>query len=220
VEEKSAALRSELIGVRARIFSTSNGLVRISLALSATVTLRYYYEVDATTRKVMREYLGYGFVRSPDLAKVAHVGWIIHFAPPWVKSQYLQVGNTILYPLPPGIKPVDQKPLQMAPEVVTGKGLVYAGVHEFESRFAWSPDSRRVGFIDTVWLTIDFGTTLGRLLKKVANVVAVGLDGTFNRTPISMASSSMSAQQVVLRWTDARTLVATFPSGDVQLRVR
>ena len=46
----------------------------------------------------------------------------MHFAPPWVKSEYLQVGNTILYPLPPGMKPLDQKPLEMAPEVVTQKG--------------------------------------------------------------------------------------------------
>jgi hypothetical protein len=189
-------------------------------------SLGYYYEVDATTGKVMHEYLGYGFVRSPDLAKVAHVGWIIHFAPAWVKSQYLQVGNTILYPLPPGMKPVDQKPLEMAPEVVTAKGLVYAGVHEFQSRFAWSPDSRRLGFIECLVdyrLRDDSRQAFeegGKRENERCFVVAVGLDGTFDRTPISMASSSMSAQQVVLRWTDARTLVATFPSGDVQLQVR
>jgi len=41
-------------------------------------SLDYYYEVSALTGKVLHEYLGYGFVRSPDLAKVAHVGWIIH----------------------------------------------------------------------------------------------------------------------------------------------
>lgn len=70
-------------------------------------SLSYYYEVNATTGKVLHEYLGYGFVRSPDLVKVAHVGWIIHFAPPWVKSQYLQVGSTILYPLPSGIRPLE-----------------------------------------------------------------------------------------------------------------
>src|ERR1019366_5273945 len=90
-----------------------------------------YLEVDIQSGKVVREYRGFGFVRSPDYAKVAHVGWIIHFALPWVKSEYLQVGNTIVYPLLPGMKPVDQKPLEMAPEVVKMRGLVYAGVHSF-----------------------------------------------------------------------------------------
>jgi hypothetical protein len=188
-------------------------------------SLSYYYEVDATTGKVVREYLGYGFVRSPDLAKVAHVGWIIHFAPPWVKSQYLQVGNTILYPLPPGMKPVDQKPLQMAPEVVTEKRLVYTGVHEFQSRFAWSPDSRRVGFIDCLVdyrLRDDSPVAFeegGKRENERCFVLAVGLDGRFDRTPISIASSSMAGQQVVLRWTDARTLIATYAGRAVQLRV-
>ncbi|HTP86161.1 MAG TPA: hypothetical protein VMJ34_04405 [Bryobacteraceae bacterium] len=148
-------------------------------------SLSYYDEVDATTGEVLREYLGYGFVRSPDLTKVAHVGWIIHFAPPWVQSQYLQVGNTILYPLPPGMKPVVQKPLEMAPEIVTGKGLVYAGVHEFQSGFAWSPDSRRVGFIDCLVdyrLRDDSPEAFdegGKREKERCFVVAVGLPHHF-----------------------------------------
>lgn len=38
--------------------------------------LSYYFEVDIASAKVPHEYHGYGFVRSPDHAKVAHVGWI------------------------------------------------------------------------------------------------------------------------------------------------
>ena len=192
----------------------------------ANPSLSYYYEVDATTGKVLREYRGYGFVRSPDLEKVAHVGWIIHFAPPWVKSQYLQVGNTILYPLPPGTKPVEQKPLEMAPEVVTREGLVYAGVHEFASRFVWSPDSRRVGFVDCLVdyrLRDDSPEAFdegGKPENQRCFVLAVGLDGTFQRTPISLAPDTMPGQQVGLRWADARTLLATGAGGNVELRVR
>ena len=189
-------------------------------------SLSYYYEVDATTGKVLREYLGYGFVRSPDLARVAHVGWIMHFAPPWVKSAYLQVGNTILYPLPPGMKPLDQKPLEMAPEVVTQKGFVYGGVHEFKGRFAWSPDSRRVGFIDCL---VDYRLRDGspeafeeggKRENERCFLLAVRLDGTFARAPISVVSSSTPGQEVGLTWTDARTLVARFAARNVQLRVR
>jgi len=187
-------------------------------------SLSYYYEVDAATGKVLHEYLGYGFVRSPDLTRVAHVGWIIHFAPPWVQSEYLQVANTILYPLPPGMRPVEQKPLQMAPEVVTQHGLVYAGVHGL-SRFVWSPDSRKVGFIDCLVdyrLRDDSPEAFeegGKPENQRCFVLAVGLDGTFDRAPIPLAASSMPGG-IELSWADARTLVATVAGRNIELKVR
>jgi hypothetical protein len=140
-------------------------------------SLSYYYEVDATTGKVLREYLGYGFVRSPDLAKVA-------------------------------------------------KGFVYGGVHEFKGRFAWSPDSRRVGFIDCL---VDYRLRDGspeafeeggKRENERCFLLAVRLDGTFAGAPISVVSSSAPGQEVGLTWTDARTLVARFAARNVQLRVR
>jgi hypothetical protein len=188
-------------------------------------SLSYYDEVDAATGKVLHEYLGYGFVRSPDLTKVAHVGWIIHFAPPWVQSEYLQVATTILYPLPPGMKPVEQKPLEMAPEVVTQRGLVYAGVHGL-SRFVWSPDSRKVGFIDCLVdyrLRDDSPEAFeegGKPENRRCFVLAVRLDGTFDRTPIPSAASSVPGQGIELSWADARTLVATVTGRNIALKVR
>lgn len=189
-------------------------------------SLSYYYEVDAATGKVLHEYVGYGFVRSPDLSRVAHVGWIIHFAPPWVQSQYLQVGRTILYPLPPGTKPVDQKPMEMALEVVTRRGLVYAGVHEFVGRFVWSPDSRKVGFVDCL---VDYRLRNdspeafdegGTPENQRCFVVATGMDGTFDRTPIPVPWSSVAGQEVGLRWTSARRLEAAVAGRMFELRVR
>ncbi len=185
-------------------------------------SLSYYYEVSITTGKALHEYLGYRFVRSPDLANVAHVGWIIHFAPPWVQSEYLQVGNTIIYPLPPGMKPVEQKLLEMAPEVVTQKGLVYAGAHEFRSRFVWAPDSHKVGLVDCL---VDYRLRddspdafeeHGKPENERCFAVAVGLDGTFQRTPLPVASS----RDAVLGWTDAHTLRVTYGGTGVQVRVQ
>jgi len=179
-----------------------------------------YFEVDIATGKVLRSYIGFGFVRSPDYAKVAHVGWIIHFAPPWVQSQYLMAGDTILYPLPPGMKPVVQKPLEMAPEVVKQQGLVYAGVHTFPVRFVWSPDSRYVGLLDCL---VDYRLRddspeafeeRGVEENHRCFVVAVALDGTFRRTPVTPAAD----QAVTLHWTNNRTLVATHAGGSVTLR--
>jgi hypothetical protein len=174
-------------------------------------SLSSYLEIDIRSGKVLRSYSGYGFVRSPDYTKVAHVGWIIHFAPPWVKSEYLQVGNTILYPLPPGMKPVEQKPLEMAPGVVERRGLVYTGVHEFRSDFAWSPDSRNIGFIDCL---VDY--RLRDDSQEAFNeggteenlrcfAVAVGPDGAFRRTGVP----SGSYQDFQVKWTGARTFQAT-----------
>jgi hypothetical protein len=180
-----------------------------------------YLEVDIQSGKVVREYRGFGFVRSPDYAKVAHVGWIIHFAPPWVKSEYLQVGNTIVYPLLPGMKPVDQKPLEMAPEVVKMRGLVYAGVHSFQSKFVWSPDSRRIGVIDCLvdYRLRDDSPEAFEEGGKAENLrcfaVAVALDGTFRRIPIPPGSH----QEFGLIWTDARTLQVTRAGGSVAVQM-
>lgn len=182
-------------------------------------SLSYYYEVDVTSGKVLQEYRGYRFVRSPDYSKVAHVGWIIHYAPPWVKSEYLQVGNTILYPLPSGMKPVEQKPLEMAPEVVIQKGLVYAGVHEFRSKFVWSPDSRKIGLVDCL---VDYRlrddspeafAEGGEQENWRCFAVAVGLDGSSRKASIRLAPN----EEVVLRWTDRRTLMGSYTGGSVKV---
>ncbi len=189
----------------------------------ANPSLSDYYEVSIATGKTLHEYRGYRFVRSPDLANVAHVGWIIHFAPPWVRSEYLQVGNTIIYPLPSGMKPVEQKPLEMAPEVVTQKGLVYAGVHGFGSRFpVWAPDSHKVGLVDCL---VDYRLRdhspealeeHGKPENERCFAVAVGLNGAVQKTPLPVASFP----HAVLEWTDAHTLRVTYAGRVIQVRVQ
>ena len=182
-----------------------------------------YLELDIRSGKLVREYRGFGFVRSPDNGKVAHVGWIIHFAPPWVKSEYLQIGNTIVYPLPPGMKPVNQRSLEMPPEVVRRRGLVYAGVHGFQSKFVWSPDSRKVGVIDCLvdYRLRDHSPQAFEESGKEENLrcfaVAVGLDGTFRRKSIPPASYQEFSSG--LRWTDARTLRVTCAGRSVEVQL-
>jgi hypothetical protein len=184
-------------------------------------SMSYYLEVDIASGKVLRKYLGGSFVRSPDYEKVAHVGWIIHFAPPWVKSEYVQVGNTIVYPLPPGMKPLDQKPLTMAPEVVRTRGLVYAGVHNLHSTFVWSADSRKIGLVDCLvdYRLRDDSPEAFEEGGKEENLrcfaVVVGLDGTFRRKRIPPGSY----QEFGLRWTDARTLVVTRAGRSVEVQI-
>ncbi len=194
----------------------------IGVTCHANPSLSYYGEVDITSGKLLREYLGYGFVRSPDYEKVAHVGWIIHFAPPWVQSEYLQVGNTILYPLPPGTKPVEQKVLDLAPNVVKERGLVFAGVHGFASPFVWSPDSRRIGFIDCL---VDYRLRddspeafeeHGQQENRRCFATAVGLDGKFNRKVVP----PIQDREFVLQWSDARTLVVNRGASAIAVHAR
>jgi hypothetical protein len=114
-------------------------------------SLNEYIETDIRTRETTRDLLGYDFTRSPAGTKVAHVGWIIHFAPPYAQSNYLQIDRTTIYPLPPGSGPVEQQAPEAPPEVVFHHGSTYSGIHEFVHGLAWSPDSERIALVDCIY---------------------------------------------------------------------
>ena len=182
-------------------------------------SVSYYFEVDVASARVLNEYLGYDFVRSPDGAKVAHAGWIPHFAPPWTKSAYLQVGNLILYPLPAGMKPVVRKRLEMPPEVVKERGLVYSGVHDFPGKFVWSPDSRNIALIDCLLdyrLRDDSAEAFdeGKQENRRCFAVIVALDGSLRRARIPDNPDAKFG----LKWKNTRTLLATSGGKSVELR--
>src|ERR1051325_4877252 len=61
-----------------------------------------YFEMDANTGEEKLHLYGYDFTRSPDRRKVAHAGGVVHFAPPYAQSSYLQVDQTTIYPLREG----------------------------------------------------------------------------------------------------------------------
>src|SRR5256884_252498 len=71
-----------------------------------------YVEIDLSTGQTVRDLVGYNFTVSPNGKEVAHVGWIPHFAPPYAKSEYLQIDHTTIYPLPKGMSPVEQEGLR------------------------------------------------------------------------------------------------------------
>ncbi len=114
-------------------------------------SLSEYIETNISTGQTTRDLLGYDFTPSPDGKHVAHVGWIVHFAPPYSQSNYLQVDHTTIYPLPKGRDPVEQKGLDQPPNVVHQQGLTYSGIHEFMPGIFWSPDSQRVALIDCTY---------------------------------------------------------------------
>jgi hypothetical protein len=123
----------------------------VSAVCHINPTLSEYLEIDLSTAQTTRDLLGYDFTVSPDLNFVAHVGWIRHFAPPYAQSEYLQIDHTTIYPLPQGMKPVEQKGLSEPPQVVHENGLMFEGIHEFMPEMFWSPDSQRIALIDCVY---------------------------------------------------------------------
>jgi hypothetical protein len=142
-------------------------------------SLNAYVELDVNSGRIRRELLGYSFTRSPDGLHIAHAGWYPHFSPPWSKSDYLQVDHLVLYPLPAGARPVERKALDPAPVQPRAQGRTWTGIHEFNSGFYWSPDSRRIAFIDCTysWTLAGADDAAGAEHGRRCSVAAVDLAG-------------------------------------------
>ncbi len=108
-----------------------------------------YVEIDLSTGQTVRDLVGYNFTVSPNGKEVSSCRQRIpHFAPPYAKSEYLQIDHTTVYPLPKGMSPIEQKGLSEWAKVVHQKGLTYQGIHEFMPWMYWSPDSQRIALVD------------------------------------------------------------------------
>jgi hypothetical protein len=71
------------------IWWTEPGMIAADCHINPS--LSEYVETDLLTGKTTRDLLGYWFKPSADGRRVAHVGWIPHFAPPFAHSNYLQL---------------------------------------------------------------------------------------------------------------------------------
>lgn len=149
-------------------------------------SLSEYTEIDLKTGGHIRDLAGFGFTPSPDGKLVAHVGPLVHFAPPFAKSYFLLLDNAVVYPLRKGAKPIALKPDEWpaSDEVVQKRGASYIGIHEFTSEIAWSQDSSRVAFIDCVfdWVVTAHdrdGREVGDERNRRCSLAAVSVTGTF-----------------------------------------
>ncbi len=180
-------------------------------------SLSEYLEIDLPSGKTVHDFLGYGFSRSPDLKHVAHVGPIIHFAPPYAQSNYLLIDDTTIYPLPKGAKPIVQKPLENSVDVVRQIGPKSIGIHSFIPRFSWSLDSKRVAFFDCVfdWLgTVASdagGSPIGNSTSGKCSIAVVSLTGAFTLIPLrDVPPESLNTAHVY--WADTGKIRLTYSS--------
>lgn len=175
-----------------------------------------YVETDLSTGQTSRDLLGFDFTLSPNGKLVAHVGWLVHFAPPYAKSYYLQIDRTTIYPLPKGMKPVEQKGLTRAPDVIRTKGLTYFGIHEFLPGLFWSPDSERIALVDCRydWTENHPGAVAwgdGKESNRRCSVAIVSRSGNVTLVPLISVSLD-DVRQVRLSWINEHRLSVQAPN--------
>jgi hypothetical protein len=185
----------------------------IAVECHVNPSLSEYIETDFTTGETVRDLLGYDFTPSPDKKRIAHVGWIIHFAPPYAQSNYLQVENTTIYPLPKGAKPVEQKLLEGPPDVVRNKGLMYSGIHGFMPGLAWSPDASRIALLDCTfdWTANHEGSLAaadGKESNSRCSIAVVSLSGENTQRELD-GILPRDLFQAHLSWTNVHRLSLT-----------
>jgi len=182
---------------------------RLAAVCHINPSLNAYIETDIRTGKTIRDLLGYGFTPSPDGSLVAYVGWIPHFAPPYAQSNYLQVERRTVYPLPPGVSPIEREGLVEPPPVVRVDGPTYRGIHQFLPGLSWSPDSRWIALIDCTydWTPGKPGSlsrTDGEESERSCNVAVVSTGGQSALFPLAEARGEL--REATLAWTSARSL--------------
>jgi len=181
----------------------------IAVECHATPSESLYIEFDLAARKNVRDLVGLDFTPSPDGKHVAHVGPIPHFAPPYAKSHFLFIDDTVVYPLPKDTKPFRWKVDGAMPDIVQTRGDKFVGIHAF-GQFAWSPDSTRVAFSDYIFDWI--GDEAGNESSRRCPIAVVSLTGAFSLVPLRGASvATICAGRP--SWVDDHQLKVMFPAS-------
>jgi hypothetical protein len=156
---------------------------------------------DIHAKRVTKDLFGFAFAPSPDGNSIAHVGWIPHFAPPFAKSEYLQIDDTLIYPLSTGKSPVILKSLEGPSDVVHNEGDNYIGIHECGSGFHWSADGRHIAFVDCVfdWKATSPDGHVGDEVNRTCSLIAISRDGKFQSFPLGEMSKG-DLYQAKISW--------------------
>lgn len=187
-----------------------SGKNAISVVCHINPSVNEYIETDLITGQTSRDLLGYDFAPSPDGKKIAHAGWNPHFAPPDLKSDYLVVDSTIIYPLPKNTFPVEQTGFSRPPNTVRRRGLTTFGIHEFVSQISWSSDSQTIALIECTydWSGKDrqsLQSGIGTESRRRCSVLVASPTGKFHLFELSEFSPA-DLYQSHLEWTKTREL--------------
>ena len=117
---------------------------RIGLTCHLNPSMLEYVAVDVTTGERLRDIIGLGFAWSPEGTRLAYIGEYPHFAPPFARSNRLEIDGDPIYP---AASEPEEGPVEAGQPVL----LNYRKIHDFRSGFFWSPDGRRIAFVDRVY---------------------------------------------------------------------
>src|ERR1035438_3251676 len=148
-----------------------------------------YVEIDPSTGKTLRDLAGLGFMPSFFGDHIAYIRPLVHFAPPYAKSNYLLIDGMTVYPLPRGVRPRAEKANEPKIDVVRQNGSRFVGIHDFVSGFSWSPDSNKVAFIDCISDWSEKGSdagggSIGEAVNNKCSIAVVALDGAVTLFPL------------------------------------
>ncbi len=176
---------------------------RIGIDTHINPSLGQYRIVDAMTGSEVSSCTGFGFVPSPDFTRVAHAGWIPHFAPPFARNEYLMVDDRIVYPSGAGDNP------NLAREDPQDQ-LLYRDIHEFVAPFfVWSPDGTRIAFVERLfdWRADGIGSYRGEEENSRWQLVMVPATGG---TALCRAlPQAVRGEPTTLRWTGPDRIAIT-----------
>lgn len=199
--------------------SWASGEQAIGVECHENPSLSEYVEFDLSTGKTLRDLVGIGFTPSPTGDHVAYIGPLIHFAPPYSQSNYLRIDGMTVYPLSKGVRPQAEKANEQPIDVVRQIGSRFVGIHNFVPPFSWSPDSKKVAFIDCIYDWIEKGTnsgggSVGEAVNNKCSIAVVGFDGAatlFPLPPNVPLDGFSSAEIAHLHW-NGDDVVLTWPA--------
>jgi hypothetical protein len=150
---------------------------RLGITCEENPSLESYVVLDATSGKVLQRYMGLYFSWSPDRRVLAHVGPIMHFAPPPAQNYCLLFNN----------EPVYARNCRSVVDVVRKPGTArnsparFPNIHTIEYPLVWSPDGKKIAFLvsvyDFVSNTKDNDQESGDIVNSRGFLAIVSADG-------------------------------------------
>lgn len=172
---------------------------RIGIECHINPSLGKYLAIEIESGETVHSYTGFWFTWSPDRKTLAHVGFMVHFAPAFAHNYRLEFDDTTAYP-PDGNETAQPDPRD---------ARLYRDIHKFicgKPCLAWSPDSRYVALIDRIydWHADAFGSYRGSESNPRYFLVVVSRDGRAMRHALSAVPRSP-----VLEWLASERLRLT-----------
>lgn len=150
---------------------------RLGIACENNPSLEDYVILDAVSGRVLQRYMGLYFSWSPDRRVLAHIGPIVHFAPPSAQNYCLLLNDKPVYTLNCRSE-VDSI---SKPRAAPNSPDRFPNIHTIEYPLVWSPDGRKIAFLvnvyDFLWNVSENGEETRGIDNSRIFLAIVSVDG-------------------------------------------